>query len=136
MGSLTDAAFFDVLDPNATSGIGVGFTPVGSDGTFVFDPGDDFQDLRLGETRTVAFTYQVEDGDGGADTADAFITVTGENERPVAEDVIYSGVAEDGAVQEFRFKATDHETSPGFPGPAGPPAVVDTDLLLDQATML
>ena len=41
-----------------------------NDGTFTFDPGTDFQDLALGETRDVTFTYTATDDSGaGNDTS-------------------------------------------------------------------
>ncbi|MEL6815322.1 MAG: Ig-like domain-containing protein, partial [Cyanobacteria bacterium J06598_3] len=55
---------------------------------FVFDPGDDFQDLAVGETREVSFTYTADDGAGQANSvsepATVTVTVTGENDAPVA----------------------------------------------------
>src|SRR5262249_44754506 len=57
------------------------------DGTFTFDPGADFQDLPAGGGRTVAFTYQAADADGGiSDPATVLVTVTGANDAPVAAD--------------------------------------------------
>lgn len=77
------------------------------DGTFSFDPVEDFQDLAVGETREVSFHYKVLDGNGGSDVARATVTVTGTNDRPVANDVSYGGVEEDGAAQVFAYGATD-----------------------------
>ena len=55
------------------------------DGSFSFDPNDVFEDLADGESRDVTFTYEVKDSNGDTDQATATITVTGENDRPVAE---------------------------------------------------
>nr|WP_319391013.1 Ig-like domain-containing protein [uncultured Cohaesibacter sp.] len=53
-------------------------------GKFNFVPGDDFNDLAEGETRTVSFDYQVEDGNGSVDTGTVSIQVTGTNDAPTA----------------------------------------------------
>ncbi|MGB1270887.1 MAG: cadherin-like domain-containing protein, partial [Endozoicomonas sp.] len=59
------------------------------DGSFSFNPGSGFQDLGVGETRQVTFTYEaVDDSGAGNDTSEPgiiMITVTGTNDRPVAE---------------------------------------------------
>jgi len=54
------------------------------DGTFAFDPDDDFQALAAGEQATVSFDYRIEDTFGQTDTATVRITVTGVNDTPVA----------------------------------------------------
>ena len=54
-------------------------------GDYNFDPGTGFQDLALGETRDVTFTYEVEDNNGATSQADVTITVTGTNDDPVAQ---------------------------------------------------
>ena len=59
------------------------------------------------ETRDVTFTYSVDDGNGGTDTATVTVTVSGTNDAPVATDSSVSGVAEDGAAQNFAYSATD-----------------------------
>jgi VCBS repeat-containing protein len=56
------------------------------DGTFTFDPGAAFQDLALGETRDVAFTYTATDSHGATSgSATVTVTVTGTNDTPVAQ---------------------------------------------------
>ncbi|MDF1720842.1 MAG: Ig-like domain-containing protein [Minwuia sp.] len=57
-----------------------------ANGTFTFDPKNAFDDLGQGETRDVNFTYTISDGNGGTDTANATITVNGQNEPPVTVD--------------------------------------------------
>ena len=57
------------------------------DGSFSFDPGNDFQELAEGETREVTFTYEAVD-DSGAENATSepksvTVTVTGTNDQPV-----------------------------------------------------
>ena len=76
-------------------------------GTFTFDPGADFQDLALGETREVSFTYQATDAHGATSApGTATITVTGTNDAPSVDlngpspgiDFTTSFVLGDGAV--------------------------------------
>jgi hypothetical protein len=51
------------------------------DGTFTFDPGSDFQDLGVGQTRVVSFTYQATDSHGlNSSVATINITVSGTND--------------------------------------------------------
>lgn len=57
-----------------------------TNGSFTFDPNGAFDDLGQGQTRDVSFTYTIDDGNGGTDTANATITVNGQNEPPVAAD--------------------------------------------------
>src|SRR5262249_50646083 len=70
-------------------------TPNG-DGTFSFDPGTDFQDLKEGETRTVTFSYQAIDAQGAAsNVSTGKITVIGGNDAPVVDGQNVAGCGED-----------------------------------------
>ncbi len=51
-----------------------------------FDPGEDFQDLGVGETRDVTITVEITDSHGVTTTEEVTITVTGTNDAPVAQD--------------------------------------------------
>ncbi|WMS41846.1 Ig-like domain-containing protein [Acuticoccus sp. MNP-M23] len=53
------------------------------DGTFDYDPGDAFQSLARGELATDTFTYTVNDGQGGEDTATVTISIDGANDSPI-----------------------------------------------------
>ncbi|HET9976438.1 MAG TPA: VCBS domain-containing protein, partial [Burkholderiaceae bacterium] len=56
-----------------------------SDGTYSFNPGTAFDDLAVGATRQVSFTYTATDNNGGVSApATVTITVTGTNDAPVA----------------------------------------------------
>ena len=68
------------------SGTGGGTFTIADDGSFVFDPGIDFQDLDVGETRTTTITYTISDGEGGSATATVTVTVEGANDGPVVID--------------------------------------------------
>ncbi len=48
-----------------------------------FDPGTDFQYLAIGATANSVLTYTIDDGNGGSDSADVTVTVTGSNDGPV-----------------------------------------------------
>ena len=57
-----------------------------NDGTFAFDPEDEFQDLAEGITRDVTFNYTATDTQTAvSDAAIATITVTGVNDAPVID---------------------------------------------------
>lgn len=68
------------------AGIGGGAFTILADGTYLFDPGTDFQDLDVGETRVTTVAYTISDGNGGTDTATVTVTVTGANDGPVVID--------------------------------------------------
>ena len=60
-----------------------GSVVINSDGSYTFNPGDDFQDLGVGESRDVTFSYQVKDESGAIDTAEVTISVLGSNDGPM-----------------------------------------------------
>jgi VCBS repeat-containing protein len=55
-----------------------------ANGAFTWQGGDAFQALKAGESRLVTFSYRVTDSDGDTGTAEASITVVGQNDAPVA----------------------------------------------------
>ncbi|WP_194242539.1 beta strand repeat-containing protein [Gimesia benthica] len=77
------------------------------DGSFTFNPGTDFQDLAVGETRQVTFTYTATDSNSAvSNTGTVTVTVTGVNDDPTAADV---GIAatEDGVTVDGNFDGDD-----------------------------
>ncbi len=126
---------FPVSDPDAGAALIVelldGFEPVSAgpptkpqpltgggvvinngDGTFSFDPAGDFEDLAEGVTRAVSFTYRAVDQFGLASEVKTItITVTGQNDAPVAVDASYGGAGdeafEDGPPRIFDFAISD-----------------------------
>ena len=85
------------------------------DGVVSYDPGDIFQYLNEGDTATDAFTYTVDDGKGGTDTATVTLTITGTNDAALITGDVSGSVTE----------ATDAE--PGNPTATGALAVSDVD---------
>ncbi len=97
--SATDPDAGDVLTFSLLTPPSQGSVTVDADGGYSFNPGDDFQDLAVGESRDVTFSYQVSDQAGATDTAVMTIVVTGSNDGPIAstpnqfadEDTVYNG---------------------------------------------
>jgi len=69
-----------VAPGTSTAGSNGGTFTVNADGSYSFDPGADFQDLALGESRNTSVTYTVSDGEEGTATAVLTVTVTGAND--------------------------------------------------------
>ncbi len=80
---------------------------VGSDGSFVLDPGATFDFLGVGETWVDSFTYTVTDGDASV-TALATISVTGINDPPDAVDDSAT-IGEDGPPITVVVKSNDSD---------------------------
>ena len=72
----------------AIAGTSGGSFTIATDGSYTFDPGQDFQDLANGATRSTSIVYTIDDGNGGTDTAVLLITVTGVDDIPDATDPI------------------------------------------------
>ncbi len=62
-----------------------GILTLDADGSFSYDPGDEFDYLAAGESAQVEFSYRVTDADRDSDTAVVLISVTGTNDKPIAE---------------------------------------------------
>jgi VCBS repeat-containing protein len=65
-----------------------------ADGSYDYDPSGAFNYLAAGESATDSFTYKVNDGNGGTDTAAITVTIDGVNDDPTANPDAY-GVNED-----------------------------------------
>ncbi|WP_417382083.1 Calx-beta domain-containing protein, partial [Gimesia sp.] len=57
-----------------------------ADGNFDYDPNGAFEFLAASESTTDSFTYTIDDGHGGTDTATVTITINGVNDSPTAVD--------------------------------------------------
>ncbi len=77
--------------------VGGGIVSLGSNGSFTYDPGTNFDSLAAGATATDTFTYTVTDGTL-TDTATVTITVTGENDAPVATANTYTATEDDASI--------------------------------------
>ncbi len=80
----TDPDTSDILSVSGMddSGLAGGSVVNNGDGTFLFNPGVDFQDLGVGETRDVLFDYTITDSNGGFSTQTITVTITGVNDGP------------------------------------------------------
>jgi VCBS repeat-containing protein len=77
------------------------------DAQFTFSPGTAFQDLGVGQTRQVTFTYRARDPQSvDSNVATVTVTVTGVNDAPVARNVSVT-TSEDGPVVGDLFDVTD-----------------------------
>jgi VCBS repeat-containing protein len=76
-----------------------------ADGSFAFDPAQDFQYLAAGESTTVTFTYEVEDADGDIARSTVTITITGSNDAPIA--VADTGTTDENAAITIDVLAND-----------------------------
>lgn len=74
-----DAISITGVDATSAAGAQVSFDGV----AVTYDPGAVFDNLQVGESVTDTFSYTVDDGKGGSDTATVTVTVTGVNDGPV-----------------------------------------------------
>jgi VCBS repeat-containing protein len=95
-----------------------------NDGTFSFTPGSAFQDLALGQSRQVSFTYRAIDSHGAASTpATVTLTVTGANDGPV---ITSTTAASTGSVIEAGA-LDDRTVVAGTPSATGTLTATDVD---------
>ena len=83
---------------SATAGDNGGSFTISTDGSWSFDPGTDFDDLKAAATETTSVVYTVSDG-SLTDTATLTVTVTGEDDEPSLTPST-GGVTEDLAVDD------------------------------------
>jgi VCBS repeat-containing protein len=95
----TDA--FGDLNPTGyalLSGVSEGSLTFDADGSYTFDVGTDFQDLGVGNSRDVTFSYTANDLNGGVSApATVTITVIGTNDAPVVSTIIAVNATDDAA---------------------------------------
>ncbi|MCV6574388.1 MAG: cadherin domain-containing protein [Cohaesibacter sp.] len=87
----------DVVSYSLVAQPGQGSVVMNADGSYRFDPGADFDDLAVGESRSITFDYVASDGKGSTDTATVTINVTGTNDGPSAVQISSASIAENSA---------------------------------------
>ncbi|MFH1117022.1 MAG: VCBS domain-containing protein, partial [Pseudomonadota bacterium] len=78
----------------------VGIVTWYSDGSFTYDPNDQFESLEAGQTAEDTWTYTVSDGHGGTDTATVRVTVTGVNDAASISGTATGSLTEDDATTQ------------------------------------
>ena len=112
----------------ATSGSDGGSFTIRANGSWEFNPGTDFDDLKAGVTKTTSVEYTASDG-SLTDTATLTVTVTGANDGLTANDD--SGTTTENTDLTVADGATG-TTSGTTPGPGGGAQRVNADLLLND----
>ena len=112
----------------ATSGSDGGSFTIRANGSWEFNPGTDFDDLKAGVTRTTSVEYTASDG-SLTDTATLTVTVTGANDGLTANDD--SGTTTENTDLTVADGATG-TTSGTTTGPGGGAQRVNADLLLND----
>ncbi|MBJ7264235.1 MAG: retention module-containing protein, partial [Burkholderiaceae bacterium] len=87
------------------AGNGGGTFVLNADGTYSFNPGNDFQSLVNGESRTSSITYTITDGEGGFSQATLTVNINGVDDKAVITPALPGGDA--GVVQEDVTYAAD-----------------------------
>ncbi|MES0885405.1 Ig-like domain-containing protein, partial [Roseibium sp. SCP14] len=110
--------FADYVDANVADSHFISIDTTGTlgsvtnngDGTFSYDPNGQFEYLAAGEIATDTFSYTVTDQWGASSSASGTITITGQNDAPVA--VAVSAVAsEDGPAVTVTANYSDVDAS-------------------------
>ena len=86
--TVTQVNGVDAQVSTAVAGNAGGVFVVNPDGTYQFDPQNDFNQLAVGESATTQVTYTIDDGNGGSDIATISVTVNGTNDTPVTNGTI------------------------------------------------
>jgi VCBS repeat-containing protein len=68
---------------------------VNGNGIFDYNPNGQFESLTVGTTATDSFTYTIDDGKGGTDTATVNLTITGINDPATISGTTTAAVTED-----------------------------------------
>jgi VCBS repeat-containing protein len=103
-----DGAVLTVTAASAPMGQGTA-TVVGNQ--VQFDPGADFNHLAAGESQVVNVSYTIQDEHGATSTSTVAITVTGENDAPVA--VADTATTDENSPVTVDVLANDHDPDDG-----------------------
>ncbi|MGB7520642.1 MAG: tandem-95 repeat protein, partial [Spirulinaceae cyanobacterium] len=79
----SDTLIFTSLDTNNT----LGQVSIGAANNITYNPNNAFDYLAPGETATDSFTYTIDDGNGGTDTATVTLNINGVNDAPTISDI-------------------------------------------------
>ena len=102
-----DAQSLSVSNLSLTSGDDRGVTVAGHE--LYVDP-TSYQSLSEGESESLVYVFDVEDGAGGTISQTAAITITGTNDKPIVESASIQAI-EDTIFLEGRFLVTDTDSS-------------------------
>ncbi len=80
------------------AGLSGGTFIINADGTYTFNPGNDFQSLGAGQSAQTSIWYTVSDGEGGTSQALLTVTVTGKNDAATISGSGAGSVYEDSPV--------------------------------------
>ena len=103
----------------ATAGSHGGQFTIDANGSWRFNPGTNFDDLKSGGKRTTSVEYTISDLKGGTDTATLTVTVNGANDAPTAND-------DKGTISHERVRTVPNDWAGGVNG-------VNADLLLNDS---
>ncbi|MGB5438795.1 MAG: VCBS domain-containing protein, partial [Gammaproteobacteria bacterium] len=110
---------------------------VGALGDFIYDPNGAFDYLAAGQVATDSFTYQVDDGNGGTDTATVTLRITGTADAPTSNNVGATGDEDDASIT-ITLTGSDVDGSIDFYQltslPANGTLYTDATLLIPAAT--
>ena len=83
------------------------------DGSYVFNPGNEYGHLAVGETATSTISYTITDPSGATSTATVVVTITGTNDGPVSTSIAdTSGIdAQTGVSYNVSSHFSDPDTS-------------------------
>ena len=110
----SDTLSVSALNTTGTTGSVTDLT----NGTFNYDPNDQFEYLAVGETATDTFSYTVSDGNGGTDTATVTVEITGVNDAPTANDDSGVGYSTDEDTSFTTGNVLTNDTDPDQDGSA------------------
>ena len=85
------------------------------DGTFIYDPDGQFNNLAAGETATDTFEYTVSDGNGGTSTATVSVTIEGQdnpNQAPIAANDSGEGFGTNESTSFVTASVLDNDSDP------------------------
>jgi len=99
-----------ISDGVAVAGSSGGIFTVLTDGSYVYEPGDQYGHLAAGETTTSTVSYTITDPSGATSTATVVVKITGTNDGPVSTAI--SGISGADAQTDVRYDVSGHFSDP------------------------